>query len=163
MHQKLRLVIFFFLVLTLLVGCTANEDEKKNGSANLTNVSVQAKVDQTISEKAKEELAKMKEITEVRAINTEEELLVGFDVKQMKRLKIKSIEAKVEKKLKKLFPDHKIYVYSDRKILIEAEDIEAKVQDGSFDKKKLTKEIDTLKDLMKGQTTHKDMHELFSN
>jgi hypothetical protein len=163
MIRMLRMLIFTVFTLTLLFGCTSNEGEKKSGTANVTNVGVKEKVDQKTADKAKEELEKMEEITKVRAINTEKELLVGFEVKQMKRFKMKSIEAKVEKKLKKMFPDHKVHVYSDKKILIEAEDIEEKVRNGSFDKKKLTKEIDTLKDLMKGQTTHKDMHELFSN
>ena len=151
--------MFIFLSITsilLAAGCSSNE-KKMNQESNLpitktSTTQTNSDINQDISQDAIQLVLAMPEVTNANAINTDEELLLVFDIKHIKQFYLKKIEQKVKKKLQERFPKYTITVSSDLKISLETKKLKEKLKKNDFDKKKLKKEIDKIKELSKEQT-----------
>jgi len=138
MTRTLRL-ISLTLILLVLFGCS-NSGTK----ADLQNVS-NSNVDQSDSIKAKETLSSYKETTEVHALNTKDKLFVAFDILHRNKFNMEEIESRARNDLKELFPNKKIEVSTDQKLVIEAKKAEVRLTQGKTDNKyNLDNEIDNL-------------------
>ncbi|TYR79460.1 hypothetical protein FZC66_15280 [Priestia megaterium] len=154
MKDKIRAFIFpLFLTATIgfSSGCAGNEDQSANNNndADVVKVHTRKSIDQSVANEAKEKVIKKEEITDVKAVNTDKELLLAVKVNQFDRLRLKGIKKDVKSELEKKYPDHKILVSTDQKIYLELEQLEKKLQKDKTKKKALKKEFDDLKSLMK--------------
>ncbi|WP_257348831.1 YhcN/YlaJ family sporulation lipoprotein [Pseudalkalibacillus decolorationis] len=139
------------VVLGLVSGCTGNENGSEQENANVTKIHTKQEVDQSIANESREKVIKIKEVTDVRAVNTNKELLVAIKVDNFDRFQLKEIEKKVKTNLKKSYPDHKIEVSTDQKMFFELEKLEGKLHNQKMKKQSLQKELDRIKALMKEQ------------
>jgi len=57
-------------------------------------------------------------------VNIDKELSVAIKVENFNRFRLKSIEKSVKSDLEKTYPDHKVFVSSDKKMFWELEKIE---------------------------------------
>jgi len=138
MTRTLRL-LSLTLILLVLFGCS-NSGTK----ADLQNVS-NRDLDQSDSIRAKETLSSYKETTEVHAVNTKDKLFVAFDILHRNRFNMEEIESRARNDLKELFPNKKIEVSTDQKLVLEAQKAEERLTQKKTDSKhNLDNEIDNL-------------------
>lgn len=154
MKDKITLLkIFLLLLITigLSSGCIGNQNQfaNNNDDANVVKVHTSKPIDQSVSNEAKEKVIKEKEVSGVKAVNTDKELLLAVKVDQFDRFRLKNIEKKVKSDLEKAYPNHKIIVSTDSKMYLELEQLEQKLQKDKTEKKTLKKEFDKIKSLMK--------------
>ncbi|MCC3355941.1 YhcN/YlaJ family sporulation lipoprotein [Bacillus sp. REN16] len=144
-----RCGVFIFIVCGLLTGCKEKMDSVQNQSTSITKISAKKTTSQSIANQAKELIIKRDDVSGVRGVNTDQELLVAIMVPQIDRLQLKTIEKNVKKALKKEFPEYKIQVSTDQKIFLELDILEKNLENGKTGEKGLKKEIGNIKSLMK--------------
>lgn len=101
------------------------------------------------------EIAKLKEILEDEKATSESlgvffdsELVVAVQVEPFSKFRKSKIEKRIKKEIKKDFPEHKVFVSSDLKIMWELKDL---VEKDPSDKS-LKKKLKEIKDLAKEET-----------
>ncbi|SHG90802.1 hypothetical protein [Virgibacillus chiguensis] len=153
--------VFKFLTIVvlslLIVGCnTANtlETSKENekDEVNITKISRNQSIDQTPSNQAKDLLQQHSEINAIHAVNTDKQLLATVEVKHMQRFKLQNIKKKLTKKLQKNFPDLKVELSADKKIMMELGKLEKNLNKKQYSKKEVQKEVQRIIDFSKEQT-----------
>ncbi|MEH7237181.1 YhcN/YlaJ family sporulation lipoprotein [Bacillus sp. JJ1562] len=124
-------------------------DSVKNRSTAITQINAKKTTNQYTANQAKELIIKRDDVTGVRGVNTDQDLLIAITVPQMDRFQLKSIEKNVKEGLKKKYPDYKIQVSTDQKIFLELDILERKLEKGKTGEKELKKELGNIKTLMK--------------
>lgn len=163
LHEKLgekmnvKKMIFIALVLIIFSGCL-NKDKnltlepKGNQPMGLVKLASDEKIDQQPSNNAKELLSNYEEISGVRAVNHNNQLVVAVDVDHDDRFNLDNIERDVSKKIKRDFSNMKVTISTDQKILLELEDLENALQKNNISEKELKKRLQEIKKLSKEQT-----------
>jgi hypothetical protein len=154
MKNKLKIGyigLFMLAIIGLSSGCAGNQNQFTNSidDAKIVKVNTSKPIDQSVANQAKEIVIKEKEISGVKAVNTDQELLLAVKVDNFDRFQLKSIENKVKSELEKEYPDLKIIISTDSKMYLELEQLEQKLQKDNTQKKTLKKEFDKIKSLMK--------------
>ncbi len=130
--MKIR-VMFGMVLIMILSGCS-----------NDPNLSFfHAKQDESEVEKLKTILQNEESTSESLGVFFDSQLVVAVQVEPFSRLQKSKIEKRIQKEIKKEFPDHKVFVSSDLKIMWELKDL---VEQDPSDKtlKKKLKEIQAL-------------------
>ncbi|PWA13258.1 hypothetical protein DCC39_02085 [Pueribacillus theae] len=148
--KKQPIIMIFTFFMCLIVGCSPEEQETKNPI--ITQTSNESSIDQNLSNEAVEKVLKKEEITKANAVNTENLLLVAFEVEQFERFNLKEIEKEIKSQLKKDFKKVKVEVTHDTKIMMEIEKLQDKVENENVAPKKWKKEIEKIQKLMKEKT-----------
>lgn len=148
-----------FLVCTLLIftGCMNNDNNLSlepdgDRSLELTKLSSGGEFHQQAANQAKGIISNYEEITGVRAVNYEDELLIAVDVDHLDRFVLDDIENEVKKNVKQNFAQMQITVSTDQKIYIELEDLEQALQANNISKDNFKKRFDKIKKLSKEET-----------
>lgn len=144
-----RCGVFLFLVVVILTGCKDNMDSVKNQSTSITKISAKKTTNQSTANQVKELVIKRDDVTGVRGVNTDKEILVAIMVPQMERFQLSDIRKNVKEEIKKKYPDYTIQVSTDQKIFLELDILERKLENGKTGKKDLKKELRKIKNLMK--------------
>ncbi|MEK5443623.1 YhcN/YlaJ family sporulation lipoprotein [Fredinandcohnia sp. FSL W7-1320] len=144
-----RFGIFLLIVFAFITGCKENMDSVKNQSTSITNINAKKSINQTTANQAKELVIKRDDVTGVRGVNTNKELLIAIMVPQMDRFQLKAIEKSVKEELTKEYPDYKVQVSTDQKMFLELDILERKLEKGKTGEKELKKELGNIKSLMK--------------
>ncbi|USK35363.1 YhcN/YlaJ family sporulation lipoprotein [Bacillus sp. F19] len=154
MRNKMKILNICLIILAVIglgSGCAGNQNRfaNNNDDANIVKVHTSKPIDQTISNQAKEKVIKKEEISGVKAVNTDKELLLAVKVNQFDRFRLKSIKKKLKSDLEKMHSEYKIFVSTDQKIYLELEQLEQKLQKDHTQMKSLKKDFDKIKSLMK--------------
>ena len=151
-----KLKIFLLLLTVIGLGSGCNENQNQLGDSNkdlsISQVHTSNRINQSVANQAKEEIITKEEISDVKAVNTDKELLVAIKVDQFDRFRLKKIEKNVKSDLEKAYPDHKILVSTDSKMYLELDQLEKKLQKDHTNRKNLKKDFNKIKSLMKEQT-----------
>lgn len=151
----LTLALTLCIVLFSITGCndsSISESEKSETNSHITKVVTKSETNQDISNQAKEMLQDYDDISSINAVNTDKELIIAFDVPQLDRLRLAKIRQRVSKDVKKEFDSYDVEVSTDKKIILELEKIEEKLQNNSLTKKELKKEVKRITRLAQEQT-----------
>ncbi len=159
MKQLKRLLILWMVaVLTAgLSGCSEGmTGEAKMALFKVTNPHP-AVLDETpeefaFSEELHDYVLKSPEIYDAAIIAGKKDVLVAYKVKQMKRFGMKKIEKELQKKLDKKYPDRDFTVSSDYKIFLEAVNLNEKLKDPDYSRKKAKKKFKEIQELEKEMT-----------
>ena len=151
---KLKIFLLLLTIIGLGSGCNENQNQlgDNNKDLSISQVHTSKPINQSVANQAKEKIITKEEISDVKAVNTDKELLVAIKVNQFDRFRLKKIEKKVKSDLEKAYPDHKILVSTDSKMYLELDQIEQKLQKDKTNMKNLKKDLNTIKSLMKEQT-----------
>jgi len=148
-----KVLLIVTLAVGVISGCTNEEKEQQQSlqNANLlrtgTGHAAQTLLDQSVARKAAKRVEKMREIKDAIAVNTNEKLLLAYQVKQMQRFRLKQIEKDVRKELKKQFPNHDIIISSDIKLFWKTEELIEKMEKKDMSEKEIDKEINKIEKL----------------
>ena len=151
-RKQWKVYPLILMVIGLCFGCNDNTFSIDNKDSNISQVKISKPFSQTVANQAKENTILEEEISDVKAVNTDKELLVAIKVKQFDRFQLKKIEKNIKSDLEKMYPDHKILVSSDQKMYFELDKLERKLQKEKTDMKKFEKDIKKIKSLMKEQS-----------
>jgi UDP-galactopyranose mutase len=149
MLKWIKYVLLVVLLSGMISGCGANGDDKQKSEINLTKIGTNITDDQRTAKDAKQYVKKRKEITEVKAVNNESQLMLAFNVKAFDRFQLDKIEKNLKSDLEKRYPNYKVETSTDKKIFMELEELEKRLKDRSINKKSLESELNKLSKLMK--------------
>lgn len=150
-------IILILIGLFLLVSCSKENtaervSPKNNPPLEFTKLSTNSKDDQRTANEAREFVSKFDEVTDVRAIHHDDQLLIAVKVNHFDRFDLKDIEKKLKKSTNNSFQDVNITLSTDKKLFIEIEKLENELQNDSLSKKELSKRINKLRNLLKEET-----------
>jgi len=151
---KLKIFLLLLTIIGIGSGCNENQNQMgyNNNDLSISQVHSSKPIDQSVANRAKEKMITKDEITDVRAVNTDKELLAAIKVENFNRFRLKTIEKTVKSDLEKIYPNYKVVVSSDKKMLWELEKIEQRLQKNNTNKKSLKKDLKKLENLIKEQT-----------
>jgi len=151
--MKVKIIFFILILIGLGSGCNGNQNQLVNNHhLSISQVHSSKPIDQSVANHAKEKMITKEEISDVKAVNTDNELLAAIKVRNFNRFRLKNIEKSVKSDLKKMYPDYDVFVSSDKKMFWELEKIEQRLKKNDTTKKNLKKDLTKLKSLMKEQT-----------
>jgi ABC-type lipoprotein release transport system permease subunit len=143
--SKITLILFLLLaVMTFFAGCNKQQGEsspENNGQMDILYV----ENNQRPSQEAKRSIRAMQEITDVKAVNSNDEMFVAVKPKHLERFQLKSLKKEIKKKLEKKNPDLEIIVSTDQKIFKLIGDMEGKLTK-KMDTKDIDKELNKIKE-----------------
>ncbi|WP_191566205.1 YhcN/YlaJ family sporulation lipoprotein [Metabacillus idriensis] len=149
--KTLNICLIIVAAIGIGSGCNGNQNQlgSDNNDMNIEYVHTSKPIDQSVANQSKEKVIKEEEISGVKAVNTDKELLLAVKVDQFDRFRLKDIKKKVKADLEKIYPEYEIFVSTDQKIYLELEQLEQKLQKDHTQKKSLKKSFDKIKSLMK--------------
>ncbi|AXH98523.1 hypothetical protein DV702_01635 [Sporosarcina sp. PTS2304] len=130
----MKRLIYVLLVSVFLTGCS----DKGTHIENTTN---------TDTDFLKETIDQNKHVKLAIALVHEKDVLVAIRVNTFSRFQKKKIASTIEKKLEKEYPDLKVTVSADSKVLLETDKLIKKEKPSAYRKK-----IDQIKSIEKEQT-----------
>lgn len=158
MNQFLR-IFFIFTIILALFACASPMKEgqdilqpSRNEPLHLMKLSSNGLTDQQPAIQAKHFLSERDEISRVRAVNYEDDLIVAIDVHHLKRLQLKKIKADVQKEIDEQFSNLKVTLSTDQKILLELKDLEEAIEANEMNEEELQKKINDIKQLSNEET-----------
>ncbi len=140
---KTQFKVMVYLLLSSFMILSAGCSHQKEGEGNKNDVSIQTyyfENKQAASKEAQDTIGTMPEITDVKVVNSEEDLIVAVKPKHLERFQLKSLKKKIKKKIQKQNPDIKVMVSTDQKIFILVDQLENKLNK-KMDRKDIDKEI----------------------
>jgi|SRR5699024_9405114 len=142
--------------LTFLLVACSNQDpiwkSQSNDSLELTKLSSRGITDQQPSDQAKEFLSHYEEVSGVRAVNHDGQLVVAIDVHHHDRFSLDDIEKELRKDVKRNFSDINITLSSDQKIFIELKQLEEDILSENISEDEVNKRLNKIKKLSKEET-----------
>ncbi|MDV7766039.1 YhcN/YlaJ family sporulation lipoprotein [Peribacillus sp. CSMR9] len=138
-----------------MTGCSANSsqtDSNKERGLNISKVHTNKPIDQTAANQAKSKLMNRDEVADVKAVNSNKELLVAIKVENFDRLRLKKIEKKSQTELEDMFPDYKVLVSTDQKMFIELEQLEQELEKDHTKMDSLNRDFKRIKALLNEKT-----------
>ncbi|MFS0767162.1 YhcN/YlaJ family sporulation lipoprotein [Peribacillus sp. 1P06PB] len=133
MKEKTNKLIIFLLLLTVIglgSGCNRNQNQsgEDHEDLNISQVHTSNPINQSVANQAKKKVITEEDISDVKAVNTDKELLIAIKVENFERFRLKKIEKNVKSDLEKDYPDHKVLVSTDSKMYLELDQLEQKIQ-----------------------------------
>ncbi|MEM5593103.1 hypothetical protein AAHH67_17300 [Niallia circulans] len=94
------------MVIGFASGCNGNQNEFTQGNSTfgISQVHTSKPIDQSVANHAKEKIIAKEDITDVKAVNTDKELMAAIKVENFDRFRLKSIEKSVKSDLEKSIP-----------------------------------------------------------
>ncbi len=153
MYKRISAILIIAMFFTIVSGCSGDSGSKEARMSLIHSVD-QDPVHLGDSSKApleeiKKKVASHKEIYDVAVVQKNKDILVAYKVKHMQRFRMKSIESKLNKELKKDFKSFNFTVSSDMKIFLETVELIVNVKDKGYSKKKAEKWFDKIMKLQK--------------
>jgi len=123
-----------------------------NIDIQFTNVKTTESLAQENANTAKRTLIQHDHINTVKAVNSEKDLVIAFEIDHLKRFNLEKIRKKIQKEMDEKFPDLNVIVSTDQKIVLELDRLEEKIFSDSISKKELNKKLKKIVKLDKEQT-----------
>ena len=138
---KFKIFLLLLTIIGLGSGCNGNQNQlgDNNKDLSISQVHTSKPINQSVANHAKEKMITKDEISDVKAVNTDKELLAAIKVENFNRFRLKNIEKTVKSDLEKMYPDHKVFVSADKKMFWELEKIEQRLQKNNTNKKNFKK------------------------
>lgn len=142
--KHFRITLFLIIFSILISGCQKDPGYHQTSENNheTTNTSFKkAPVSQEASQKAKKILNQKDGVSKVQAINDDDQLVIAVAVPHMQRFKLESTTKKLDKQMKKHFPDQQVTLSTDKKIYLELEQLKKQMDNQQLSKETLNKKL----------------------
>lgn len=159
--KKALIVAGIFACIVTVSACTPDSDSKEAFVSMFVPVDVNPvtlneegydKFDEKLVNFIGKELEQDESVYDAMVVQNENEILVAYKVHQLKRFNMEKIEADLNNRLEKDFPDYDFYVTSDSKIFLEAVELAVHVDKENYPKDKAKHWFDKIVKLEKEQT-----------
>ncbi|WP_072274021.1 hypothetical protein, partial [Peribacillus simplex] len=106
MKVKINPFIIFLLLLAIIglgSGCNRNQNQsgEEHEDLSISQVHTSKPIDQSVANQAKKKVITEEDISDVKAVNTDKELLIAIKVENFDRFRLKKIEKNVKSDLEK--------------------------------------------------------------
>lgn len=145
-HRKIY-VLHIVIILMMATGCNMANNNKEENNLTIKNVSNQDMNHVNMTSEIEKLLMKEKEVSDVKVFDTDNEIFIAAEIKQMDRFRIKEIEKKLNKILNDKYSNHNVTLSTDKKMFLELEKLEQKSRNTNMSNKELEKEIKRIKSL----------------
>lgn len=156
MQKRVASFLAIAMFFTMISGCSGDSSSKEARMSLIKSVDLDpvylGESSKAPLEEIKKKVASQKEIYDVAVVQKDKDILVAYKVKHMQRFRMKSIESKLDKELKKNFKSYNFTVSSDIKIFLETVELIVNVEDKGYSKKKAEKWFDKIMELQKDMT-----------
>lgn len=152
MSKKL---VMLSIIAFVLFGCTNNDptyEDAQNADVELLKIKSDVPVDQQPANQAKEFLSHYEEVKQVRAVNTDDDLVIAVDINHHDRFQLDHLQKELTKDVKKNFSGMTITFSTDRKILIELKRLEEDLQKQNMNVDEINERLEKIKKLSKEDT-----------
>ncbi|KQU23328.1 hypothetical protein ASG65_03090 [Bacillus sp. Leaf13] len=151
--KTLKTFLFLITVIGFVSGCSGNSNQiDNNKNLNISKVHTSSPIEQSVANQAKDRLLAEEEVSDVKAVNSDKELLVAVKVDNFDRFRLTSIKKQAQSDLENMFPDYKILISTDQKMFLELDQLEQKLEKDKTKMDSLKKDFKEIKSLMKEQT-----------
>ncbi|MFF2589033.1 YhcN/YlaJ family sporulation lipoprotein [Peribacillus butanolivorans] len=151
--KTLKTFLFLITVIGFVSGCSGNSKQiDNNKNLNISKVHTSSPIEQSVANQAKDRLLAEEEVSDVKAVNSDKELLVAVKVDNFDRLRLTSIKKQAQSDLENMFPDYKILISTDQKMFLELDQLEQKLEKDKTKMDSLKKDFKKIKSLIKEQT-----------
>lgn len=151
--KTLKTFLFLITVIGFVSGCSGNSNQiDNNKNLNISKVHTSSPIKQSVANQAKDRLLAEEEVSDVKAVNSDKELLVAVKVDNFDRFRLKSVKKQAQSDLENMFPDYKILISTDQKMFLELDQLEQKLEKDKTKMDSLKKDFKEIKSLMKEQT-----------
>lgn len=146
---KYRMITLIIAVIAAVSGCM-NQQNQEPSETRIQETNFKTEIiDQAVARQAKKHVQQKEPITEAKAVNTEDLLVIAVKVKPFDRFRLPEIQKEIQADLKKMFPNSKIELTADKKIFMKLDDLEQQIKQEKTDAKSVRKQVKTITDLMK--------------
>lgn len=136
------LFMTFILLFSASCGGGSNASEPApSPNAEYMKLAHTQSLQQGPSNTAKETLGENGDITTIKAVNSKNDIVIGFEIHHLNRFNLKKIRKEIQKEMDKKFPDLNVIVSADKKIILELKRLEEKINADSITKKELYKKV----------------------
>lgn len=142
--KQLMILTCLCVIITGLVACGQRDQVRP------MMVGHDAVADQTNADQAKQVIASMEEVVDVKGVSLEDKIYVAPQVRHRSRFNLEGIRKEGFERIKKRHPDATVYFSTDKKIYMELEKLEQQLQKRTISKGRLKKRLGELEELMKG-------------
>ncbi|MEM5595059.1 hypothetical protein AAHH67_31295 [Niallia circulans] len=88
--MKVKILFFILILIGMGSGCNGNQNQLDNyNDLSISQVHTSKPIDQSVANHAKEKIITKEEISDVKAVNTNNELLVAIKVRNFNRFRLK--------------------------------------------------------------------------
>ncbi|MET3319306.1 UNVERIFIED_ORG: ABC-type phosphate transport system auxiliary subunit [Peribacillus simplex] len=151
--KTLKTILFLITVIGFVSGCSGNSNQiDNNKNLNISKVHTSSPIKQSVANQAKDRVLAEEEVSDVKAVNSDKELLVAVKVDNFDRFRLKSVKKQAQSDLENMFPDYKILISTDQKMFLELDQLEQKLEKDKTKMDSLKKDFKEIKSLMKEQT-----------
>ncbi|MFF2289156.1 YhcN/YlaJ family sporulation lipoprotein [Peribacillus butanolivorans] len=151
--KTLKTFLFLLTVIGFVSGCSGNSNQiDNNKNLNISKVHTSSPIEQSVANQAKDRLLAEEEVSDVKAVNSDKELLVAVKVDNFDRFRLISIKKQAQSDLENMFPDYRILISTDQKMFLELDQLEQKLEKDKTKMDSLKKDFKKIKSLMKEQT-----------
>jgi hypothetical protein len=131
----------------MATGCNMANNSKEENNLTIKNVSNEDMNHVNMTSEIEKLLMKEKEVSDVKVFDTDNEIFIAAEIKQMDRFRIKEIEKKLNNLLDDKYSNHNVTLSTDKKMFLELEKLEQKSKNTNMSNKELEKEIKRIKSL----------------
>ena len=150
--KTLKTFLFLITVIGFVSGCSGNSNQiDNNKNLNISKVHTSSPIEQSVANQAKDRLLAEEEVSDVKAVNSDKELLVAVKVDNFDRFRLTSIKKQAQSDLENMFPDYKVLISTDQKMFLELDQLEQKLEKDKTKMDSLKKDFKEIKSLMKEQ------------
>ncbi|MGE7767612.1 YhcN/YlaJ family sporulation lipoprotein [Peribacillus sp. NPDC096540] len=150
--KTLKRFLFLITVIGFVSGCSGNSNQiDNNKNLNISKVHTSSPIEQSVANQAKDKLLAEEEVSDVKAVNSDKELLVAVKVDNFDRFRLKNIKKQAQSDLENMFPDYKILISTDQKMFLELDQLEQKLEKDKTKMDSLKKDFKRIKSLIKEQ------------
>lgn len=158
--KRLKFVLFILITTIIgLYGCSFGKTSPDSRSSMIQSINPEPKTINgydpkkvELAERVKKDIQSLDEIYDVAVIVGEEETLVAYKVKHLKRFYMKKIEKAINEKLEENYPEDDFIVSSDFKIFIECIELLERMKDPTYSTQKADKQLKRIIELKKEMT-----------
>lgn len=155
--MNVKQIIFIIGIVLLFTGCMKNDrglslGPNGNESPELVKLSARGDMDQQPSNQAKQIISNYEEVTGVRAVNHDNQLVVAVEIDHGDRFRLDDIERELKKEIKRNFSKMTVTLSTDQKLLLELRNLENDIQANNISKNAIKKRLHELKKLSEEET-----------
>lgn len=138
-----KYVFIFFISMYVLSGCTRTQ-EFAHTKATIAKQSMIAELE--------EEVEKLDDFYDTAMIETDDQVLIAYKIKHLKRFQMKKIEKDFNTRLEEVFPEKKIEISNDYKIFLETNRLIDEMKNDQLSNKEVEKKLKKIIQLKKEMT-----------
>lgn len=139
-------------LLLFITGCGTTSTTSKDDKFIKLSTNHSAEIDQQTANQAKDILSFHEEITDIYAVNSPQNMIIGIKIYHHDRFKLKKIRKRLQKEIDDKFPKSNNIVSTDQKIILELQRLEDEINSRFISQDEMNKKIKNLMKSAKDQT-----------